>query len=301
MDDFGRFSMQRVLERGTEESRVYLTSDLRGKNVAKFLSDRFLRPEANVRVLDIGCGSGVLSFSLAKTFPNSVGGDLEPDNIKLTSIGRRERALSNLHLLRMNGRQLPFQSESFDGVVVNGVFEWAGANTEGLDPTLLQGKFLKEVYRVLRPNGVLYLAIENRLSPSHIKSDPHVCRPLLCVLPRSLASWISRYWYGAPYQAYIYSYWQMKKLFANIGFVNTRVFAPIPSYQYPFEFVDLDRRESSLRELEAVNIQELQAVATEALLPDDMSKLIAKLHKRAKMGMLKVTSCDFAFLARRPT
>jgi len=199
----------------------------------------------------------------------------------------------------MNGRELPFQEESFDGVVVNGVFEWAGANDQGLDPSMLQRRFLREVHRVLKPNGILYLAIENRLSPSHIKSDPHVRKPLLCILPRGLAKWVSHMWYGKPYQAYIYTLWQMRTLLINAGITTTKVFSPIPSYQFPLEFVALDNRMASVKELQEINIQKLQAAGAEAHLPHDMTQLIAKLHNRARMGILKVTSCDFVFLSRR--
>ncbi|CAG8458863.1 2382_t:CDS:2 [Paraglomus occultum] len=73
--------------------------------------DQLLR-KGGARVLDVGCGSGIWTFELAKEYPKShfVGIDLAPVNLK-------DEKLSNVEFIEYNVLDgLPFESNSFDYV-----------------------------------------------------------------------------------------------------------------------------------------------------------------------------------------
>jgi SAM-dependent methyltransferase len=76
-----------------------------------------------LRVLDLGCGSGELSFLLAEVFPNSdvTGLDISEPNI---ARGRRELASRRLHRVSFicgDYSQIRFPNDHFDLVVADGV------------------------------------------------------------------------------------------------------------------------------------------------------------------------------------
>jgi len=112
------------------------------------------------RVLDVGCGRGLMMVGAAKRTPHvsAVGIDLwlEQDQAE----NRPDAALENARLEGVRGqvevqtadmRKLPFPNDSFDGVVSH----WAVHNVE--EPS---GRKVacQEMYRVLRPGGALVLA-----------------------------------------------------------------------------------------------------------------------------------------------
>ena len=186
-----QFSMNRLLARGTDKERIYVTSDVRGQNVAHLMS-RFLKPGPDLRVLDVGCGSGVIAFSLARLYGHVFGADIQLQNLELTASGFHERSLSNHTLLQIDALKLPFAKGNLDGLVVNGVLEWVGVNRSGQDPYRRQCEFLQELHRVMKSGGALYLAMENRTAPPHLWRDPHVHSLFVNALPRSLAYLFSR-------------------------------------------------------------------------------------------------------------
>jgi len=102
------------------------------------------RPE---RVLDAGCGDGLLTSSIAA--PVVVGVDSSP--------GMVERARSRgIDARRGDLHELPFRDGEFDVVVCSGVLH----HLRDID------RAVREVARVLRPNGRL-VAIENDDSNMH--------------------------------------------------------------------------------------------------------------------------------------
>jgi len=92
--------------------------------------------------LDIGCGTGDLSFSVAHRFPRAkvTGLDLTPAMIK---VAETKNKYSNVTLTVQDMCELGFKNESFDIVTAG----YAVRNAPDLNKTL------REIIRVLKPGG----------------------------------------------------------------------------------------------------------------------------------------------------
>jgi SAM-dependent methyltransferase len=108
---------------------------------ARFVSDlagpvlEWLAPQAGERVLDLGCGDGVLTAELARRGISVLGIDISESLLKAAA----ERGVETRH---MDGQNLPFDGE-FDAVFSNAALHWmsnASAVIEG-------------VFRALKPGG----------------------------------------------------------------------------------------------------------------------------------------------------
>jgi SAM-dependent methyltransferase len=102
------------------------------------------------RVADLGCGSGVFTELLRRAGYASVGLDISP---KLVALGRSK--YPGLELTQGDAENLPFDSESFDGVLLSGLVHHFP------DPRRLAG----EVRRVLRTGGRFVAFDPNRMNP----------------------------------------------------------------------------------------------------------------------------------------
>lgn len=109
---------------------------------------RALRREPVKRVLDVGCGTGILTRRIASQLPAAhvVGCDF--------SAGMLRQASSRRHAagwVRGNALQLPFADALFDAVVSTEAFHWFPD----------QAAALAEFYRVLRPGGRMLVSLIN--------------------------------------------------------------------------------------------------------------------------------------------
>lgn len=102
------------------------------------------------RVADLGCGSGAFTELLRQAGFNSVGLDISP---KLIAIGRNK--YPGLELLEGDAENLPFESESLDGVLLSGLVHHFP------DPH----RVAAEVHRVLKPGGRFVAFDPNRMNP----------------------------------------------------------------------------------------------------------------------------------------
>jgi SAM-dependent methyltransferase len=104
------------------------------------------------KILDVGCGDGCFLSHIVKRFP-----DLAPTGVDL-SPGQLEKARTRLPQGRFTqgtlGAPLPFSDREFDIVYCGEVLEHL------YDPDFL----LKEVFRVLKPQGRLYLTTPNLMA-----------------------------------------------------------------------------------------------------------------------------------------
>lgn len=109
------------------------------------------------RVLDYGCGAGnnsvffiekgydVWGVDVAKNFTDLVRENFESRNID-------GKYLSRFSLIPTHFKQLPFQDNFFDVVIVNQVMEYL-SSTEHIK------KVCDDLYRCLRPGGVIFITI----------------------------------------------------------------------------------------------------------------------------------------------
>lgn len=102
------------------------------------------------RVADLGCGSGVFTELLRRAGYTSIGLDISP---KLVALGRRK--YPGLELIEGDAENLPFDSESLDGVLLSGLIHHFP------DPRRLAA----EVRRVLKPSGRFVAFDPNRMNP----------------------------------------------------------------------------------------------------------------------------------------
>lgn len=101
--------------------------------------------EKDARILDVGCGYGrTLNELYQMGYENLVGVDSSEKMIE-----RGKQKFPYLHFIK-NDNDLPFENDSFDAVILFGVLT-AIVDNEA------QSAILKEIVRVLKPNGIIYV------------------------------------------------------------------------------------------------------------------------------------------------
>jgi SAM-dependent methyltransferase len=193
------------------------------------------------RVLDVGAGMGTTSHALALRYQEVIA--LEPVVERIQFMRQRfaQEKLKNIKILRSSLWVLPFATESMDLVAMNGVLEWVAEGQVG-DPTELQERALRKVFKLLRPGGYLYLGIENRFSLGCFIGypDPHCGLPFVTVLPRPLAQLYARRKGLNSYRNYLYSSRGYRKLLRKVGFNKLEFYLALPSYNHPRFLIPLD-------------------------------------------------------------
>ena len=107
-----------------------------------------LKPDA--RVLDVGCGTGSLTFVLARLVPNIhiIGVDITPKLVDAARERATEFGLTNVEFHESDALQLPFANAEFDAVVCQTVLAFVP------DPVSV----LREMTRVLADGGTFMAA-----------------------------------------------------------------------------------------------------------------------------------------------
>jgi len=184
------------------------------------------------KVLDAGCGWGLLSFSLVKHFGNVYGLDIVRQRSAFVRMRAEQDHVSRVIPVSGQATHLPFGDDFFDLVVLNGVLEWIPSTEDG-DPQKVQEAALREVYRVLKPGGTLYLAIENRWAAINFLGfrDTHSGLRFAPILPRGLAQIYSRLARKKDFREYTYTYGEHRRLLKKAGFASACFCAPLPSYR----------------------------------------------------------------------
>jgi len=171
-----------LYERKDLYARIY--QDRRTTAIA-FIDDLNLPPAS--AALDIGCGPGLTTVALARKGYSVQAIDF-----------LHEMAAATRHLSIDTGVQsqvgssvgdacrLPFCNSAFDVIVIVGVTEWLDSPDE----------LLSEVARVLKPNGYLVIAFNNKWGLQLI-CDP-ICNPLLAPLRRRTRILFDRWGWRKP-------------------------------------------------------------------------------------------------------
>jgi len=115
-----------------------------------------LAPQPADRILDLGCGTGVLCQLIGKRLRADLGGRATGIDAagKMIEIARKKRGGPTCSFEAMAAEELHFDNESFDGVVSSLFFHHV--------PLDLKKRSLAEAYRILKPAGKLVVADMHR-------------------------------------------------------------------------------------------------------------------------------------------
>lgn len=203
---------------------------------------KFLMPfPAGGRVLDMGCGWGELGISMAETGAEVVMVDGVPERVAVAVRRAHERGLTRVSgCAALGTTRLPFKDGTFDLVVLNGVLEWIPVAGQG-DPVENQAHLLREISRVLRPHGCVYIGIENRYGASYFRGrrEEHTKLRFISLLPRVLGGIYHRLATGKPYRALTHSGHKLHCLLDDVGFSCRKSYYPYPDYREFVSVVDL--------------------------------------------------------------
>lgn len=157
------------------------------------------------RVLEIGVGSGGISHYFG-THPSGrfdvVGVDVVDSRL----------ARDGYHFVAINDTTLPFPDASFDVVISNHVIEHVGDGAA-------QAHHLAEMRRVMRDDGVGYLAVPNRW----MLVEPHYRLALLSWWPESMRSaWLRLFGKGEHYDCRPLARVELERQLQSVGFQFTQ-------------------------------------------------------------------------------
>ncbi len=162
----------------------------KGKKIESIIKD--FRPLNECFTLDIGTGSGIITAYLGHNFKRIVGIDIVDE--------RKTR--QGFEFIKATGTKMPFHNESFDIIISNQIIEHIKNKEEHIE----------EIYRVLKRDGICYLAAPNKLC----LIETHYRLPFLSIIPKSLADfYLKLFKKGDYYDIYNLNFWDLKKLLAD--------------------------------------------------------------------------------------
>lgn len=151
------------------------TRKKKAEKVLAVLLDYYSGETEHLKILDIGCSTGIIAYTLSEKFGEVEGIDIDKNAVKFAKENYKK---NNLNFTELDGMHLNYPADSFDIVVCSHIYEHI--------PDM--EKLIGEVYKILKPDGICFFAAVNRIK---IMEDDHRL-PFLSILPRSIGKWYLR-------------------------------------------------------------------------------------------------------------
>lgn len=164
----------KIAQRFSKAAKTYDPVAVLQQQVGKSLLERLQGIRCQPKtILDLGCGTGYFENFLKKLYPTAkiVGLDKSNGMLIQAQLKEAEYQLTDINWVNGCAEDLPFNDHSFDLVYSNLMLHWSNNFV----------KCLKEVYRVLKPGGLLLFSMvgpdtlqELRYCWQTIDDQPHI-------------------------------------------------------------------------------------------------------------------------------
>lgn len=162
-------------------------------------------PVSGHKILDVGCGNGGVSIAFARAGAEVYGVEVEQELYEISKIHSESVGLKPSFYL-YDGEKLPFNDSFFDYAVSVSVLE----HTD--DPK----HYLKEILRVVKPDGLIYLGFPNKLWPK----ETHTGLWFLTYTPKFFRPYFIRFFNKNPLEdnnLHFYGYFDLKNILNQIS------------------------------------------------------------------------------------
>ncbi len=170
------------------------------------------------KVLEIGAGTGAITRYLGEVGANITA--VEGSLARAKCIAERCRDLENVSVICSNAEDVEFE-EKFDIVTLIGVFEYTAKYSSHQNPF---NTALKNYVNLLKPNGSLVIAIENKLGLKYFAgfNEDHFATPYFGLENR----------YGEK-DITTFGHREITGMLKNNGFESIEFLYPFPDYKLP--------------------------------------------------------------------
>lgn len=167
------------------------------------LSDYFskITPD-NIRVLDIGCGDGLISSKIMS----------KKKGVSIQGVDIVPRPKGFIDISLYDGQKLPFPNNTFDAVIFSDVLHHADDAKELLTEAL-------------------------RVSNKYIIIKDHLCESGFDDIRLRVMDWVGNARYGVPLPYKYFSLSEWDEMFSSLGLMKTNWFDDLNLYSFPFNFV----------------------------------------------------------------
>lgn len=171
-------------------------------------------------VLEIGGGCGALTGTLAAQARSVDMVEISPRRAEIAAYRNSEYSNITIHVGNLNDMEF---AEKFDYITLIGVLEYAGMFTHTASPYI---DFIENCRRLLKPDGVLVVAIENRLGMKYFSGarEDHTGKRFDGITDYENFAGVRTFARG-----------ELAALLASGGFSGLEWYYPYPDYKLPSE------------------------------------------------------------------
>lgn len=267
---------------------------------------QYLLPiSSSSRILDAGSMWGGVTIPVAQHCKEIFAVDKTVETLTFLKIRANQMGFQNVHVVASPLQNLPFPDDFFDMVILNGVLEWVAFDQEIIledhwgkkrtdsalyskDPRKMQVEVLRELNRIIKPGGHIFVAIENSIGYQYLAGfpDDHVNLKYVSFLPRFIANAITKLKLNCEYRTYTYSISGYRSLMKDGGYGEIKLYGAFSHYIAPSEIIPIDLIKNWKEEVLPLNNP----------LAPGYARIFGKLFPK---GLLKHVSPSFLIIGKK--
>jgi 2-polyprenyl-3-methyl-5-hydroxy-6-metoxy-1,4-benzoquinol methylase len=182
-------------------------------------------------VLLFGVGWGNIAAAVARNSKYVYVLDANVDLLHFSVLRFQDERLSNTRFIQSSSCSFPVKENCFDTIVLYGNLEQMACERSNTSHDQMVTEFLSKVKSALKPDGILYIATENRFSFHYFTGKKEIRSNLrfVTLLPCRIVNYYLRMRGSINYQCNYYSKNNLKNKIVKSGFVKPVFYYPIPS------------------------------------------------------------------------